>query len=134
MFNESIYSQFYIILNRLIKSSGKCIPKTKTYFFSLSISGIEKVFLEIWIRTQNACHYDSNRLLWIGEKNFTGNLKCHLWRRSLNVELLSFFKRFNFFNGNFKGFCLNILELLLREICLSVILHWNLWLFFVRLW
>ena len=31
------------ILNKLIKSSGKCNPKSKTIFLSLSISGIVKV-------------------------------------------------------------------------------------------
>ena len=131
------------ILNKLIKSRGKCKPKSKTFskiktktksfVFHLRNSKTGKKYvLQIWIWMQNmSAIYHINRLLQIGEKNPTGNLKSHLHVKNFTCSKV--FEKSNFFTDTFKGFCRTIPELLLREVHLSVTLAWNLWLFFARL-
>ena len=98
-----------IILNNLIKSTRKCYSKTNPFHLRNIKSG-KKQFLEIWMRMQNmSVIYDTNRLMLIVEKNFTGKFKSHLWRSLPKCS------------ENF------------IEINLSVKLAWNLWLFFQRL-
>ena len=67
-----------MISNKLIRSRGKCNPKTKAYFPFAFHSRNSKSGKKYFLQMQNmSVIYDTNRLPQIGKENLTGDLKSH---------------------------------------------------------